>query len=94
MNLKTLAVTCFRREDWPRWLAIDPDFQPDYDHWLKNSEQAMADYDDTQYVLEKVMVDPDEFLEWSRVNAGGEVGQSARAQYAGFVLMKKHRTDH
>ena len=94
MNIKTMAVTWFRKEDWPRWLAIDPDFQPDYDRWLKQSEQAMADYDDPRYVLEKVMVDPDEFLEWSRVNAGGKVGQSARTQYAGFVVMKKHRTDH
>ena len=94
MNLKTVAVTWFRKEDWPRWLAIDPDFQPDYDHWLRKSKQTMADYNDPRYVLEKVMVDPDEFLEWSRVNAGGEVGQSARAQYAGFVLMEKHRANH
>ncbi len=94
MNLKTLAVTWFRKGDWPRWLAMDSDFDPDYDHWLKKSEQAMAEYNDPRYMLEKVMVDPDEFLEWSRVNAGGEVGQHARAHYAGFILMTNHRTDH
>ena len=94
MNIKTLAVTWFREEDWPRWRAIDPDFQPDYDHWLEKSELAMVDYDDPRYVLEKVMVDPDEFFEWSRVNTGGSVDQQARAAYAGFVVMKKHRTDH
>ena len=94
MNIKTLAVTWFRKDDWPRWLAIDPDFQPDYDHWLKKSEQAVADYDDPRFVLERVMVDPDEFLQWSRVNAGGKVGQHARAGYAAMVLMEKHRTDH
>ena len=94
MNLKTLAVTWFRKEDWPRWLAIDPDFQPAYDHWLKRAEQAMKDHSDPRYVLEKLMVDPDEFLEWSRVNAGGKVGQHARANYAAIVLMKKHRQDH
>ncbi len=94
MNIKTMAVTWFRKEDWPRWLAIDPDFQPNYDHWLKRSEQAMAEYNDPRYVLEKVLVDPDEFLEWSRVNAGGKVGQKERADYAAMVLWKKHRTDH
>ena len=94
MNIKALAVTWFRKEDWSRWLAIDPEFDPDFDHWLKRSEQAMVAHADPRYVLERVMVDPDEFLDWSRVNAGGKVGQSARAQYAGFVLMKKHRTDH
>ena len=94
MNIKTMAVTWFRKEDWPRWLAIDPGFDPDYENWLKKSEQAMVDYNDPRYVLEKIMVDPDEFLEFSRVNTGGEVGQHARAQYAGFILMKKHRTDH
>ena len=92
MNIKTLAVTWFRKEDWPRWLAIDPEFQPDYDHWLKRSEQAMVDHADPRHVLEKVMVDPDEFLEWSRVNAGGEVGQHARAEYVAMALMEKHRT--
>ena len=94
MNLKTLAVTWFRREDWPRWLAIDPVFQPEYNHWLKKSEQVMVDYNDPSYVLEKVMIDPDEFLEWSRVNAGGKVDQHARAAYAGIVLAERHKTTH
>ena len=94
MNLRSLAVTWFREEDWPRWLAIDPNFQPNYDHWLKRSEQAIKDWNDPSVVLEKVMLDPDDFLEWSRTNAGGEVGQPARAQYAALVLMEKHQTDH
>ncbi len=94
MNLKTMALTWFRKEDWPRWLAIDPDFQPDYDHWLRRSEQAMKDWNDPSVILEKVMVDPDKFLEWSRVNDGGKVSQEARATYAAIVLMKKHRPDH
>ena len=94
MNLKTLAVTWFRAEDWPRWLEIDPEFDPDFYNWLRKSEQAMLDHADPRYVLERVDVDPDEFLEWSRKNAGGNVGQHARAGYVAEVLMKKHRTDH
>ena len=89
-----LSPPSIAEEDWPRWLAIDPDFDPDYENWLRKSERAMKEHADQPYVLEKVMVDPDEFLEWSRMNVGGKVGQSARGQYAGFVLMEKHRTDH
>ena len=94
MNIKALAVTWFRREDWPRWLAIDPEFDPDFDNWLRKSERAMVEHRDPRYVLEKVMLDPHDFLEWSRVNAGGNVGQHARAAYAGIVLGEKHKTTH
>jgi hypothetical protein len=45
MPLMALAVTWFRKEDWPRWLAIDPDFQPDYDHWLERSEAQLKALD-------------------------------------------------
>ena len=91
MNIRTLAVAWFRQEDWPAWLAIDPEFQPDYDHWLKRSEQAVLDHADPRYVLEKVAVDPDDFLEWSRTNAGGNVGQHARAGYAAVVLPRQRQ---
>ena len=93
MNINTMAVTWFRKEDWPRWLAIDPDFDPSYENWLKKSERAMVDHSDPRYVLEKVMVDPDDFLEWSRVN-GGKTDTHARAAFAGIVLAEKHKTTH
>ena len=54
----------------------------------------MADYNDPRYVLEKVTIDPDEFLGWSRVNAGGKVGHEARATFAAIVISQKHGTDH
>lgn len=38
MSLKALGVAWFRKEDWPRWRAIDPDFEPDYDRWLRKAE--------------------------------------------------------
>ncbi len=94
MSLRSLAIAWFRKEDWQRWLAIDPDFEPDYDLWLKRSEQAMADYSNPVYVLEKVVIDPDEFLDWGRVSAGGKVGNEARSTYAASVLMRKYGTTH
>ncbi len=54
----------------------------------------MADYSNPVYVLEKVVIDPDEFLDWSRVSAGGKVGNEARSTYAASVLMRKYGTTH
>lgn len=83
-NMDAVGVSWFREEDWPRWLAIDPNFQPDYQHWLKRTEKAIKDCEAAGHALRKVPVDPDEFLTWSRA-AGCGVGTMARAEY---VAMK------
>jgi hypothetical protein len=93
MVLKALAVAWFRKEDWARWRAIDPDFEPDYDHWLGKAEAVMKERESSEYVLEKVIIDPDEFTDWCRVNRQN-VDSGARAVYAAFMLSRKHRTDH
>ena len=93
MILKTLAISWFRREDWARWRAIDPDFQPDYSHWLLRAELAFERHQSPLYVLEKVIIDPDEFLAWSRLN-GGKVDTQARAAFAAIQLGKKHSAVH
>lgn len=93
MPLIAMAVAWMRKEDWPRWLSIDSDFQPDYDHWLKRMEKAMAEIQERGTLVEKVIVDPDEFLEWSRAN-GGEVDTKARARYAAITLSKRHSAAH
>ena len=80
MPLIGMAVAWFRKEDWPRWLTIDPNFQPDYDHWLKRTETAIAELQKSGTLTEKVVIDPDEFLEWSRCNRG-KVDSQSRATY-------------
>jgi hypothetical protein len=55
-----VAVAWMRKEDWPRWLAIDSQFQPDYEHWLKRMEAAVKQYQEKGILIEKVMVDPEE----------------------------------
>jgi hypothetical protein len=88
-----MAVAWMHKEDWPRWLAIDPDFQPDYSHWLKRMEATVKQFEDKGTLVEKVIIDPDEFVEWCRVN-GCKVSSQARATYASLTLAKRHSASH
>ena len=92
INLKGLAVAWLREEDWPRWLSIDSDFQPDYQHWLRRIEAALKEQETRGHRVVKVTIDPDEFLKWSRIN-GGKVNSQARAGFAAYILARKD-TDH
>ena len=88
-----MAVAWMRKEDWPRWLAIDPDFQPDYNHWLKRMEATVKQFEDKGTLLEKVIINPDEFVEWCDVN-GYKVGSKARSTYAAQTLAERHSASH
>ncbi len=90
MKLQGIGVAWFRREDWPRWLAIDRDFQPDYQHWLRRMTTVFADLQAKGVPVVKVTLDPDEFMEWS-IASGRGVGTDARAGYAAF---KARQQDH
>lgn len=91
-KMRGLAVAWMKKEDWPRWLSIDKDFQPDYEHWLGRVEAAFAHYQRLGHKVEKIVVDPDEFLEWSSAN-GGKVDSNARSAFAAYKMMRK-ATDH
>jgi hypothetical protein len=94
-KMKGLAVAWLREGDWPVWLAMDPDFQPDFDHWLRRIEAAYARYQAAGINVVKVEIDPDEFLEWSRANGAG-VNSTARATFAAFKMlsMDDHQVLH
>ena len=77
-----LATTWYRKKDWPRWLKLDPEFQPDYDHWLKRMEGQIAALEKQGVLIEKVVVDPDKFLAWCKFQGCDPASTSARASYA------------
>jgi len=77
-----LAVTWYRKKDWPRWLDLDPNFEPDYDYWLKRSEGQIAALEKEGMLIEKVMVDPDTFVAWCKFQGCDPASTSARASYA------------
>ena len=80
----TLAVTWFRKKDWPRWLSMDPNFQPDYDYWLKRMKGHIAAFKKQGVPIEKVVLDPDAFVAWCSFQGCDPASTSARASYAGM----------
>lgn len=87
MRFQGVAAAWLRQEDWPRWLEIDPDFQPDYAHWLKRMEKAVAKHQAAGIPIVNVMVDPDEFMAWAKAN-GGTTNSDQRARYAAWKAMQ------
>ena len=83
--MKALAVAWFREDDWLRWCAIDPDFQPDYEHWRRRAESAFQQQEAMGHRVVKITLDLDEFIEWSRAN-GGQIDTQARATFAAVKL--------
>jgi len=94
MPVAGVALAWMRKEDWPRWLAIDPDFQPDYEKWLRKVEAGIQRLEAEGRKVEKVLLDPDEFIAWSREFAGGRADSQARSQYAALRLMGRTRGGH
>ncbi|MCB1510056.1 MAG: hypothetical protein KDJ36_04075 [Hyphomicrobiaceae bacterium] len=84
-QVKGMGVAWFREEDWPRWLEIDPNFQPDYQHWLSRSEHALRDLAAKGMNVKKVMMDPDEFLAWCKKHGYASDAQNTRAMYVSLA---------
>jgi hypothetical protein len=81
-QLKTrFGLTWFKQDDWPRWLEIDPRFQPDYSHWLRRSLKTLAGLEEMGIHVVKVNVRPDEFKVWAE-KAGRPIDTHARAAFA------------
>ena len=75
---KYVAITWFNEADWARWLAIDPDFQPDHGVWQQRMNQMIRALDAQNIGVVRVLVDPDEFVRW----AGVGVGSAKRCEFA------------
>ncbi len=89
-KMVAMAVAWFREEDWQRWRAVDPNFQPDYERWRRRIEAAIKDLVEGRGVLvEKVTIDPDEFVEWCRVN-GCKVDSKGRVAYAAQTVAERY----
>lgn len=86
-----VAVAWLRKEDRPRWQAIDSQL-PTYDQWLSKIETAIKEVEKRGHVTEKVIVNPDDFVAWCAAN-GREVERNARSQFASELLMKKRTSN-
>ena len=90
MKMQGMAVAWFREADWPRWCAMDCNFQPSYQYWLRRMEAVFTRYKAAGAPVIKVVLDPDEFLKWSNATGRG-VGTDARAAFAVFKSMALDR---
>lgn len=92
-KMTAMAIAWMRKEDWPRWLAIDSQFQPDYNHWLKRMTAEIERIENAGTLCEKVVIDPDVFVKWCGAN-GRAVNSTSRATFAAQTLAIRHSASH
>jgi hypothetical protein len=82
-----IAVAWLRKEDWPRWHAIDRELPP-YDQWLAKIDRAISETERKGKVAIKVDIDPEAFVQWCKSN-GKKIDRNTRAEYAAAQLMRR-----
>jgi len=89
MKLKRLAIAWMRQEDWPAWLAMDPNFQPSFEHYRKRMETTFARLKAAGVNAVKVEILPAEFIAWLDSDAGSQYRALLPThQRAGYAVMK------
>lgn len=86
-----VAIAWLRKEDWPRWQAIDPNLPP-YDRWHSKISTAIELAERAGADTEKVTIDPDEFVSWCKAN-NCSVTRENRAAYATQQLAIRKTTN-
>jgi hypothetical protein len=87
MQVRGWAVAWYRKEDWPGWRRLFPDF-PDYEAWLKAAESGFLEDRDRGAFPEKIYIEPKGFEEWCR-STGSPLNGRARKLYAISLLTEK-----
>jgi hypothetical protein len=90
MQIRGWAIPWYRKEDWSQWRAIC-NFATDYDKWLQRAQAGFKEHQVRGNFPEKVVIDPDEFVEWSRVHGGKIPSDARRATYAVSILVARDR---
>lgn len=89
VKLKRLAVAWLAQEDWPAWLAMDPNFQPDYQHWLRRMETTFTRLEAAGVNVVKIEIRPDDFIAWRDSDAGSQYRELLPThQRAGYAAVK------
>jgi hypothetical protein len=69
------------------------DFAANYEDWLARAEAGFKDHQARGHFPERIVIDPDEFLQWSRMN-GGKTDSAARSAYATSILASRDQPNH
>lgn len=78
------AMAWYRREDYPRILAVMEDAKllpQTWEDWFKSAKQGRDRLRAQGYVVEQVNIDPDTFPDWCRAR-GLKVDAHARSTFA------------
>ena len=86
--MKSLSIPWIREEDWSRWCSIIG-LKAQYQSWLGQSEISVRQCEALGYNVVKVILNPDEFIEWSRYIVEGKTDSMARAAFAAAKSMRR-----
>ena len=87
-DIRGIAVAIMRESDWPLWVAMDGNFQPDYSRWHRRIETAIKKLHASGVRVERVVVDPVAFDRWRR-ERGLPMCASARAAFAAQLMAER-----
>lgn len=82
IKMRGLAVAVFHRDDWPKWCYIDSTLKTEYGTWERHTEASGQRCKDEGVRAEPVVIEPEEFLEWSRKHRAGDISTEARDTFA------------
>ena len=80
MQVQVWIVPWYREEDWAQWCS-HCDLKGSYDGWVARTEAFAKQKDGLGYNVAKILIEPAQFLEWSRVH-GRKTDHEARVAYA------------
>jgi len=90
VTIRPWIITWYREQDWPAWCSAC-DFKGSYKDWLARAEAGAKQQERLGYNVAKVIIEPDKFIEWSRIN-GGKVNHEARTAYAASLFHGREST--
>lgn len=89
MAVRAWIIPWYRKQDWPRW-AVLCQFLGSYEEWLGRAEAGAKRYERLGYNVAKVVVDPEQFIEWSK-RSGGKIDHEARIAFATLLFHAQER---
>ena len=98
MNLRIRAagIPWYRREDYPRILAVMEDahlLPATWEEWFKNAKQIRDNLRRPGMIVEQVAIDPDSFATWGGAR-GLHINAQARTAFANEETHRRHGNTH
>jgi hypothetical protein len=89
-SVRSVGVPWYRREDYPRILAIMEDaaaLAPSYDGWLVAAQNNEAEARRAGIVVVRVALDPETFTRWC-ADRGSAPTRAARVEFVNEVMRR------